>query len=606
MQKHDPAAPSPSVRTRLAAALQGAWQALCCDDAALAAAAEAGELPAPALGVPKQASHGDFSTPFALALGRRVGHDPRQLAERLRRGLGDAGGLLARAEVAGPGHLNFFVAPAAWRDAFWRLLQTPAQALRSNAGAGRRVLLEFVSANPTGPLHVAHGRGAVYGDVVARLLDAAGYEVTREYYVNDLGHQTDVLARSVYAHYLACAGEPLQVPEEYYPGDYVQSLAEMLHARHGNRYVGAPTADWLEDFRTQCTEAMLERIRRDLRAFNVPFDTWVSERALAQPEVLRRTVDELRARGHVYDDDDGRVWFRSTTFGDDKDRVMVREDGRPTYFLSDVAYHRQKAERGYDRLINVWGADHGGYLPRIHASLAALGFEPKRLHVSFVQMVSLSRGGQAVKMGKRLGTAVWLREIVDEAGPDATRYMFATRKLDTQMDFDVDLARRQSLDNPVFYAQMGHARLCAIARRAAEQQRALPPPSQWRREALDALTLEDELSLMRAAARAPDVVADAAAELEPHRVPAYLQELISGFHSYYSRNKAGARVLGDDSQLTLARLLLCRGLQQLFAALLESVGVAAPKRMQLPDAGGVDDATDATLADASAEPGPTP
>ena len=583
------------MRTRLTAALQDAWQTLCRDDASLAEAAV--DL-APALGLPKQLEHGDFTTPVALALARRLKRNPRQVAESLRTALGDAGGMLARTEVAGPGHLNFFVAPAVWRDALWRLLEAPEDALRSNAGANRRVLVEFVSANPTGPLHVAHGRGAVYGDVVARLLQASGYDVTREYYINDLGHQTDVLARSVYVNYLTRGGRPLVVPEEYYPGAYVQELAQAMYAEHGERFLDAPEAEWLQTFREACIALMLERIRTDLSAFNVPFDTWVSERALAQPELLRRTVDDLRARGHVFDDESGKVWFRSTTFGDDKDRVMVREDGRPTYFLSDVAYHRQKAERGYDRLINVWGADHGGYLPRIHASMAALGHDPKKLHVSFIQMVSLSRGGQAVKMGKRLGTAVWLREVIDEAGKDATRFMFATRRLDTQMDFDIDLAAQKSLENPVFYAQMGHARLCAIGRRAAEQGRALPEASSWRREALDLLALDDELALMRAAARAADVVADAAAELEPHRVPAYLQELIASFHSYYSRNKAGARVLGDDAALTEARLLLCRGLQHLFAALLAAVGVEAPERMELGDAPSAGEAA----ADAAGEP----
>lgn len=576
-----PAGPSQSsIRARLVDALAKAWDDVRAADPALAE----GEAPQVALAVPKQLQHGDYTTPLALGLARACKQNPRALAQRLADALGDAGGLLARSEIAGPGHLNLFVHPDAWRASLWQILRHPTQVLQSHAGRGQKVLVEFVSANPTGPLHVAHGRGAAFGDVVCRLLAASGHEVTREYYVNDMGNQTDVLARSIFAHYRALCGEPFVAPSEYYPGAYVQELAQAMYDAHGESYAGADEARWLPEFRARGTELMLARIKADLQAFNVPFDTWISEKALAQPETLQGVVEALRARGHVYEDDDGKVWFRSTTFGDDKDRVMVREDGRPTYFLSDVAYHRQKAERGYDRLINVWGADHGGYLPRIHASMQALGFDPKSLHVSFIQMVSLSRGGQAVKMGKRLGTAVWLREVIDEAGRDATRYLFMTRRLDTQMDFDIDLAAKKSLDNPVYYAQMGHARLCAIARKAEAQGRELPDDGQLDEGALACLTLEDELQLMRMMARAPDVVADAAHALEPHQIAAYVQALIADFHSYYSRNKQGARVLGDDAALTCARLMLCRALQHTLFALLGVLGVDAPEQMSLDEA----------------------
>lgn len=555
---------------KLRAALQGCfaeqgWQA---------------ELPSITLTPPKQAEHGDFACPVALQLAKPLRKNPREIAQRLQEAVGDAGGLLSKTEVAGPGYLNLFVAAKAWHRVLTDMLRVGPDFLRSNWGAGRRVLLEYVSANPTGPLHIAHGRGAVVGDVVARLLEMTGHRVSREYYVNDLGNQVDVLARSVYLRYGELFGRAFTPPEDFYPGDYVTDIARELAHAYGERYLDQPEADWLDVFRRGAVERMLARIRADLQAFGVHFDRWQSERELAERVDLQDFVASLQERELVYAQE-GKLWFRSSELGDDKDRVVVREDGRPTYFASDIAYHHDKLERGHEHLINVWGADHGGYIARVRAGLQALGHSPATLEVLLVQMVSLSRGGEAVRMGKRLGTAVWLRDVVEEAGRDATRYFFVLRSPNSQMDFDLSLATQKSLDNPVYYAQMGHARMCSIARRAERQGIAEPTLAAG---ALDALQLPEELNLIKSMQLAPDVVSDAARSREPHRVVYYIQDLIAQFHSYYTQYKHSERVISDDPEKTEARLLLCRGLQQTLRALLEDVlGVHAPESMHLED-----------------------
>ncbi|HET6346808.1 MAG TPA: arginine--tRNA ligase, partial [Myxococcota bacterium] len=411
-----------------------------------------GEPPQVLLMPPKQAAHGDYSCTVALALAKPARKKPQEIAAQLKEALGDADGMLTQTEIAGPGYLNLHVAPAVWRSILSQAIKEGADFLRAKRGAGQRVLVEFVSANPTGPLHVAHGRGAVIGDVVATLLDFAGYRVEREYYVNDLGNQADVMARSVHLRYQEAFGRPLTPPEDFYPGDYIIDMARALKADVGERYLDAPESAWLDDIRSRGIAAMLQRIRSDLDAFGVRFDHWVSERELTARVGLDRFVARLEQTGHIYVED-GKKWFKSTAFGDDKDRVVMREDGRPTYFAGDIAYHNDKLERGFDHLINVWGADHGGYVARVKAGLAALGYDPGCLEVLLGQMVSLSRGGEAVRMGKRLGTAVWLREVVDEAGRDAFRYFFLMRRLDAQMDFDLELATKRSIENPVYYAQ---------------------------------------------------------------------------------------------------------------------------------------------------------
>lgn len=551
--------------------------------AALHRMVEAGQLAeVPArvsLGAPKKEDHGDFAATVALGAAKKEGRNPREVAGFLQAAVGDAGGLLEKTEVAGPGFVNFFVSDAAWRDCLSNIITQGPKYLESDAGGGERILLEYVSANPTGPLHVAHGRGAVIGDVLARLMRTAGYDVHREYYINDLGRQTDVMARSVFLRYGELLGRSFEAPEDFYPGEYVIDIAKDIVAAVGDRYLDAPEAEWIDLMRAEGLEKMMARIREDLAAFNVTFDNYVSERELTDRVDLKAFMAALEASGHVFEED-GKKWFRSTALGDDKDRVVIRDDGRPTYFAADLAYHHDKLERGYTRLIDVWGADHGGYIARVRAGLQALGHAPDVLEVILVQMVSLMRGGEAVRMGKRLGTAVWLRDVVSEAGADATRYFFSMRRSEAQMEFDIDLATKKSVDNPVYYAQMGHARLCAIGRRAAREGYG---DLDLGAADLSALTLPDEIALIRFMDRSKDVIAQAAADRASHAVVHYLQDMIAAFHGYYTKYKGTERVISDDRAKTHARLALCDGLRRLLAGLLDVLGVAAPEEMHLEE-----------------------
>ena len=537
-----------------------------------------GDVPSVILAPPKQASHGDYACTVALALAKAVGKKPRDIAVALQEALKTAGGLLEKTEIAGPGYLNMYVAPATWHQMLCTVIEEGKAFLRSSRGRGQKVLLEYVSANPTGPLHVAHGRGAVLGDVIANLMTTAGWQIEREYYVNDMGNQIDIMARSVHLRYGELCGRPFTPPDDFYPGEYITDIARLLHAEVGTTYLDQPESTWLAPIKTLGLHTMLERIKTDLEAFGVRFDHFVGESALGRQMDLNGMLADLEKAGHIYEED-GKKWFRSTAFGDDKDRVVVREDGRVTYFATDIAYHHNKLQRGFDRLINIWGADHGGYVTRVKAGITALGHQGDPLHVILMQMVSLTRGGEAVRMGKRLGTAVWLREIIDEAGRDATRYFFLMRRADTQMDFDIDLATKKSLDNPVFYAQMGYARMASIARRAKDEQVPTPVASHT---ALAPLVLPEELDLIKTLARAPDVVADAAEAAEPHLVVNYVQSLIAQFHSYYTQYKNTERVISQDAAKTQARLLLCQGLAEVLHDLLDLLGVAAPERMTLP------------------------
>jgi len=538
--------------------------------------------PTPQLDAPKQAGHGDFACTVAMALAKPLKKNPRDVAQKILDAVGNAEGLVAKAEIAGPGFMNFFVAEDAWRNALAGILEAGQGFLRSDAGRGERVLIEFVSANPTGPLHIAHGRGAATGDVLGRLMLAAGYNVEREYYINDVGNQIDVLGRSIYLRYAELFGRTFTPPEDFYPGDYVTDVARRLKDELSDKYLDKPEEDWLQAFRERGMAVMMDRIRADLDAFGVSFDRFVSEREVTERAGLADMVKRLEKSGHVYEKE-GKKWFKTTDFGDDKDRVVIREDGRPTYFATDILYHDDKMRRGFARLINIWGADHAGYIQRVKAGLTALGYPGDPLEVILVQMVSLSRGGESVRMGKRLGTAVWLREVVEEAGRDATRYFFLLRRSDSQLDFDIELATKKSIDNPVYYAQMGHARMCSIERRAAEAGIKAPELGPG---ALDALVLPEELDLIKALERSREVVANAAREREPHLVAHHIQELIAQFHSYYTKYKGAEKVVSDDPVKTRARLLLCRALRMTLFELLGLLGVSAPERMSLAEEDG--------------------
>jgi arginyl-tRNA synthetase len=498
-----------------------------------------------------------------------------------------------------------------WYRALAEVERQGAEFGRTAVGGGRRVIVEYVSANPTGPMHVGHGRNAVTGDGVQSLLRWAGFDVTREYYVNDFGAQVQVLARSVHLRYQEAHGRSVVFPPKAYPGEYVRDIAAALKEEFGARWLDAPEAEWLALFRDRAVQHVLGMIRADLTGINIEFDRWSSEKALYESGTVDRFLRSLEEKGLVYvgklppprskkgaqpiaqphgDLEDGvslsddLLLFRSSRYGDEVDRPVKKADGTPTYFCADIAYHWEKRSRA-DVLVDVLGADHGGYVPRLEAALDALGASRRDLHVVLIQMVNLTRGGEAVKMSKRAGTVVSLREVVEEVGADAARFIFLTRRSDAQLDFDVELAKRQTLDNPVFYVQYGHARLHAIFRKAAETGVALPGF-----DLADARTLAspEELDLARRIAAFPDMLAGAAQAFEPHRVVFYLQEIIAAFHSWYSQGKrTGERVLGSDPARTRARLFLCRALAQVLANGLSVLGVSAPERMELPETGDI-------------------
>ncbi len=556
---------------------------------------------------PRDPRHGDFAVNAAMILAKPAGRPPRELAQGIVEAIRaeDGGRTVESMEIAGPGFVNLRLHPSAWRAGLAEVVTQGDRFGRSDAGKGRRVNVEFVSANPTGPMHVGHGRGAVTGDTVASLLDWSGHAVTREYYVNDHGAQVQVLARSVHLRYQELLGRTVVMPPKSYPGEYVIDVARSLLQEFGPRFADAPEAEWLPLFRDRAVAHVLGMIRSDLDALHISFDVWSSERQLHESGMVERFLAELEAKDLVYrgtlpppkskkgqpaaaaapneegiSEAEELLLFRSSRHGDDVDRPVKKADGTPTYFCADIAYHWDKRQRA-DQLVDVLGADHGGYVPRLEASLEALGASRKDLHVVLIQMVNLTRGGEAVKMSKRAGTVVSLQEVVDEVGRDATRFMFLTRRADAQLDFDVELAKRQTLDNPVFYVQYGHARLARILEKAVE---AGAPEPRFDAETLAALSAPEEMDLVKRVISFPDLVAGAALAYEPHRVAFWLQETIAAFHSYYTQGKrTGERFIGTDPVKTAARLALARALKQALANGLAVLGVSAPERMESRD-----------------------
>ena len=529
------------------------------------------DLPVAELQVPRDPTHGDLATNVAMLLARTAGMPPRAIAEAVLAHLTDPTGIVARAEVAGPGFINFTFSDAAWRQRLGEILQHGERYGSTALGDGVRVQVEFVSANPTGPLHVGHGRGAAVGDAIARILEAAGYRVDREYYVNDAGNQMETLGRSIWARYMALAGREVEFPSDGYPGDYVVDLARDLSTRDGTKWLDADPTEAAAYMSRWGGERMLERIRTDLGVLGIRFDRFVSERDLRETGVVQRGIDDLRARGELYEQE-GALWFRSTAYGDDKDRPVLKSDGELTYFAADIGYHRDKFERGYDRVIDVWGADHHGYIKRVEAALRALGRDPSAFRVVLVQIVNITRDGVPVRMGKRSGEFVALRDIIDEVGPDLSRFFFLTRNADAQLEFDLELARRQSAENPVFYIQYAHTRIAGIFRSAAERGISLPIVDP---EAAAALTEPEEIALIKLLDSFPDMVEAAATALEPHRIVYYAQKLAGEFHRYYSRH----RCVTDDAKVTNGRLLLVSAVQLVIRRALDLVGVSAPERM---------------------------
>ena len=516
--------------------------------------------------VPKREEQGDFSTNFAMVAAKADRCNPREIAARLVDLLA-ADPIFARVEIAGPGFINLFLARDVWATVLAPVWTEDERFGRSETGAGRRVLVEFVSANPTGPLSVGHGRNAVLGDALARLHEACGYQVQREYYFNDAGRQMRVLGESTRARYLELLGLPFEFPEDGYQGDYIRDIGRAMVEEGGESFRDAD----LNVFKKRAQQAIFADIDATLKRIGIGFDTYFNEHTLYEDGRVDGVVEELRSRGLVYEKE-GATWFRTTDFGQGQDRVIIKSSGEPTYRLPDIAYHCDKFRRGYDWMIDVFGSDHIATVPDVLAGLRALGHDPDRVTVVLYQFVTLLRDGKQVKMSTRKATFVTVDELVDEVGADAFRFFLLMRKPDSLIEFDLDLATKQSQENPVYYVQYAHARLCSIERTAGEQGVALTGPQGAN---LRLLAEPEEFALLKSLAAYPQLVAGAAADLAPHRVIFYLMELAAQFHGFYNRHK----VLTDDRELTLARLCLCGGLKRVFRNGLHLVGLTAPESM---------------------------
>jgi arginyl-tRNA synthetase len=554
---------------------------------------------------PKQASHGDFATNLALQLAKPLKLNPRDIAQRLLAEL-PASPLVARAEVAGAGFINLFLAPEAKLQVVHAVCQAGADYGRSRLGGGARVQVEFVSANPTGPLHVGHGRGAAYGASLANLLAFAGFDVTREYYVNDAGRQMDILAVSTWLRYLELCGVAIPFPPNAYQGAYVRAMARQVREAHGERYLRPAEAvtedlaplpeperkdqeavelreahlDGLianakrllgDDYAYIHNHALTEQLadcREDLAEFGVHFDVWFSEKSLYDTGLVEKAVALLEERGYVYLQD-GAKWFRSTVFGDEKDRVVQRDNGLYTYFASDIAYHLNKYERGFARIIDIWGADHHGYIPRVKGAVQALGLDPAKLEVALVQFAVLYRNGQKTSMSTRAGEFVTLRELRAEVGNDAARFFYVLRKSDQHLDFDLDLAKSQSADNPVYYIQYAHARVCSVLAQWGGE------PQELAGADVTALASEREQALCARLMAFPEAVENAAQDYAPHIIAFYLKDVAAEFHSYYNAE----RILVEDQRVRLARLALVAAVRQVLRNGLVILGVSAPESM---------------------------
>ena len=527
---------------------------------------EGGALPSILLEEPPEKELGDFATNFAMQSARVFRQPPQKIAAAIQEHL--TGDWLERAEVAGPGFLNLYLKKAVLADTLRAVLAAGETFGTLPPNGAPRIQVEYVSANPTGPLHVGHGRGAAVGSALVKLLRTAGYAVDSEYYVNDAGNQMNLLAVSVNARYLELLGKPVEFPENGYHGADIVETAQRIIDRDGDKYLALPEEERLQLFQDVAYREKLAALEEDLTDFGVTFDRWYSERTL-HPDAVRRVVDVLLERGKAYEQE-GAVWLRSTDYGDDKDRVIFRDNGVPTYLAADIAYHADKYERGYGRLINIWGADHHGYVARVKAAMAALGHDPEKLTVLLLQMVSLYRGGQVVKLSKRTGETVTLRELMEEVGVDAARYFFLMRSLDSQLDFDLDLATKKSNENPVYYIQYAHARISSIFRQANEAGIAVRDGNE-----LELLTDETEIALIKKIASYPEEIARAAEDFAPQRIARYSHELAGAFHSFYNK----CRIVGQEPALASARLALVLATGRAIRNSLGVLGVTAPEKM---------------------------
>lgn len=532
-------------------------------------------MPDAEIEVPRDESMGDYATTVAMRLAKPLRKPPRAIAEEISSMIRDThGDLFDDIEIAGPGFINFRLKREAIMRELAKLIGEGHSTLRSDIGKGTKIQVEFVSANPTGPLHVGHGRGAAVGNAICNILKAAGYDVEREFYINDAGLQIRLLGRSVYARYQQQLGRDAEFPEGGYRGEYITEIALRFRNAEGDKYAGIPfeeCGDYITDF---AYRMMLAEIEKDLQDFGVVFDRWQSERQLHEKGKVREALDALEGRDLLYEKDGAR-WFRSSAFEDDKDRVVIKNDGEFTYFASDIAYHKDKLDRGFEEIIDIWGADHHGYIPRIRSVLEAFDLPGERFSVILIQMVALLRRGQPVQMSKRAGTFVTLREVIDEVGPDITKFIFLTRKADSHLDFDIETAKEQSSENPVFYVQYAFARISSLFKQAEMRQIAEIRDQGLETADLSLLKEDEELSLIKKILQYPSVFEGAAIYREPHRITYYLQELAGMFHSYYYRH----RIVIDDHALSLARLAMCRAVQIVLKEGLGLLGISAPERM---------------------------
>ncbi|MFJ7934265.1 arginine--tRNA ligase [Sporosarcina sp. NPDC096371] len=530
---------------------------------------EEAAIPDIMLETPKSKDNGDYATNIAMQLTKLAKKPPRAIAEAILEKLDTSATSIESIDIAGPGFMNIKLKTDYLGDVVKTVLEQAENYGRSTSGANEKVQVEFVSANPTGDLHLGHARGASLGDSLCNVLDFAGYDVAREYYINDAGNQVHNLAKSVEARYFQALGLDMEMPEDGYQGKDIIGIGEELAKEFGDKYVNVAEEERYAFFRKYGLDFELEKLKKDLADFRVSFDVWFSETSLYENGKIDVALDKLRANGHVFEED-GATWFRSTTFGDDKDRVLIKNDGTYTYLTPDIAYHEDKLFRGFDKLINIWGADHHGYIPRMKAAIEALGYDRETLEVSVAQMVQLYKDGEKFKMSKRTGKAVTLRELVEEVGLDAVRYFFAMRSGDSQMDFDLDLAISQSNENPVYYAQYAHARISSILRQAGEAGLAASVAN------VSLLQAEKELDLLKKIGDFPQVVSDAARMRIPHRVATYIQELAAAFHSFYNAEK----VLDPaNHELSEARLALITATRTTVANALKLIGVSAPEKM---------------------------
>ncbi|NOZ10038.1 MAG: arginine--tRNA ligase [Gammaproteobacteria bacterium] len=556
------------------------------------------ERPSYQLDRSRQKGHGDFACNIAMMLAATAKRPPREIAQLIVDAL-PVSGSVDKVEIAGPGFINFYLTPQAYLSIVSTILRQGDNYGCNNIGAGKKVLLEYVSANPTGPLHVGHGRGAAYGDALARVLKAAGYEVDREYYVNDAGRQMDIIATSVWLRYLDLCGESVKYPANAYQGDYIWDIAATVHREKRGRlfhgveevFMGLSSNDpetYLDGIIARskqllgdsgygmifdlATDTLLENIRQDLKGFGVEYDRWFSERSLTTNGAVDKAIALLKEKGHLYEKD-GAWWFNTTAFGDEKDRVVVRDNGNTTYFASDIAYHLEKFERGYDQLIDIWGADHHGYVARVKAAIQAMGQNDDALDVLLVQFAVLYRGKEKVPMSTRSGEFVTLRELRKEVGNDAARFFYVSRKCEQHMDFDLELAKSQSNDNPVYYVQYAHARIMSVYRQMRDKK--LGPKIDASVAALKVLTESHEQDLLTLLSRFPEVVEQAAINHEPHQIAYYLRDLANGFHTYYNAHQ----FIVKDKAIRNARLALIASVKQVISTGLNLIGVSAPDSM---------------------------